>query len=195
VKAILRAVVVALVALVCWTSAAGSATAHTALASSDPADGATVATPPSVVTLTFTGAISPQFATVVVNSVDGRNWVSGAPQVAGAELRASLNSDVPAGAYTVGYRVVSADGHPVSGSVTFTVAGAPGASAQPTPSAAVTPPTTVETPTAAGPLGTDTKQSILIAGAGGLLLGGAIAFWQSRRHKRKYLPVDEPPES
>jgi hypothetical protein len=37
----------------------------------------------------------------------------------------------------------------------------------------------------------DTKKSIIIAGAGGLLLGAVIAFSQSRRHRRKYLPLDE----
>ncbi|CAN5484695.1 hypothetical protein BH09ACT7_BH09ACT7_02220 [soil metagenome] len=193
-KAVARAVVVALVALFYWASAAGIAAAHTALASSDPADGATVQTAPTVVTLTFTGDISATFATVVITSKDGRNWASGTPEVAGPQLRASVSPEVPTGeALTVGYRVVSDDGHPVSGSFTFTIARAAVAPALPSPSAVAAPTPTAEPAPAAAPAGADTKQSIIIAGAGGLLLGGAIAFWQSRRHRRKYLPLDEPP--
>jgi methionine-rich copper-binding protein CopC len=196
VKASAQTVLVALVALICWASAAGSAAAHTALTGSDPADGATVGTPPAVVTLTFTGAISPMFATVAITDKNGRNWVAGAPTVTGAQLRASVSPDLhDGGVYTVGYRVVSADGHPVSGSVAFTVTGASVPSAPPSSIAVAPPSTTVETPTAEAPAGMDTKTSIITAGALGLLLGGIIAFWQSRRHKRKYLPLDDPPKS
>jgi methionine-rich copper-binding protein CopC len=195
VNAIARTVVVALIVLFCWASGAGTAVAHTALAGSDPADGATVGTSPTVVTLTFTGDINPTFANVVITTKDGRNWASGAPAVAGPQLRAPVSPEVPAGeVVTVGYRVVSEDGHPVSGSFTFTVAERPGASAVAS-SAAAAPSTSVAPSEPAAPAGADTKQSIIIAGAGGLLLGAAIAFWQSRRHRRKYLPLDEPPST
>lgn len=190
---IARTLVVALIALVCWVSGAGTAVAHTALAGSDPADGATVAVPPTAITLTFTGNINPAFATVVLTSTDSRNWVSGAPTVAGPQLRAAVSPGIPAGeVVTVGYRVVSADGHPVSGSFTFTIAGGPTPSAPASPPAAAAPVTTAEPAEPSAPVGVDTKQSIIIAGAGGLLLGALIAFWQSRRHRRKYLPLDEP---
>jgi methionine-rich copper-binding protein CopC len=194
VKAVARTIGVALVVLVCWASGAGSAAAHTALASSDPANGATVGTAPAVVTLTFNEEINPAFANVVISSTDGRNWISGSPLVAGPELRASVSPDLPrGGVYTVGYRVVSGDGHPVTGSFTFTVAGVSGAAAPPSPSADTPPSTTAEPSISAAPIGSDTKKSIITAAVAGLLVGAAIAFWQSRRHRRKDVPRDEPP--
>jgi methionine-rich copper-binding protein CopC len=194
VKAVARTIGVALVVLVCWASGAGSAAAHTALASSDPTNGATVGTAPAVVTLTFNEEINPAFANVVISSDDGRNWASGSPLVAGPELRASVSPDLPpGGVYTVGYRVVSGDGHPVTGSLAFTVAGVPGAAAPPSPSADAPPSITAEPPVSAAPIGSDTKKSIITAGVAGLLVGAVIAFWQSRRHRRKDVPRDEPP--
>jgi methionine-rich copper-binding protein CopC len=194
-------IVVVLMALACWVSAAGTAAAHTALAGSDPAEGATAETVPAAVTLTFTEDINPTFATVVINSSDGRNWVSGPAQVTGPRLSVSVSPDLPDGGdYTVGYRVVSADGHPVSGSFTFTVAPASGAPASTSsspsgapPTPAGPPPTTAAPSPAAGPIGSDTKGSIITAAVAGLLLGAAIAFWQSRRRRRKVVPDDEPP--
>jgi copper resistance protein C len=182
-NAVARMVAVVLVALACWVSGAASAAAHTALAGSDPADGATEERSPTVVTLTFTEAVDPTFANVVVTGSDGRNWAAGSPGVSGPELRVPLRPEMPdGGAYTVAYRVVSEDGHPVSGSVAFTVAGGPGAAAP--PPAEPAPTTTAAAPTQSGPLGSDSRGSIITAAIGGLALGCAIAFWQSRRHRR-----------
>ena len=197
-NAIARTIVVVLVALACWASGGASAGAHTALTASDPANGATERTAPTVVTLTFTEDINPTFANVVIRSSDGRNWASGPPRVAGPELRVSVSPDMPdGGEYTVGYRVVSEDGHPVSGSITFTVAGVPGAAApaSPSPSTGAAPTTTAAPSASSGPLGSDTKASVITAAIAGLVLGGAIAFWQSRRHRRKDVHRGEPPES
>jgi methionine-rich copper-binding protein CopC len=193
-NAIARTIVVVLVALACWASGGASAAAHTALTASDPANGATEGTAPNVVTLTFTEEINPTFAIVVISSSDGRNWTSGPPQVAGPELRVSASPDMPdGGEYKVGYRVVSEDGHPVSGSIAFTVAGVPGAAAPAPQPTSASPTTTAASPTSSGALGSDTKGSVITAAVAGLLLGGAIAFWQSRRHRRKDVPRDEPP--
>lgn len=191
---IARTIVVVLVALACWASGGASAGAHTALTASDPANGATERTAPTVVTLTFTEDINPTFANVVITSSDGRNWASGPPRVAGPELRVSVSPDMPdGGEYKVGYRVVSKDGHPVSGSITFTVAGVPAAAAPASPPTSASPTTTAAPPGSSGPLGSDTKGSVITAAVAGLLLGAGIAFWQSRRHRRKDVPRDEPP--
>jgi hypothetical protein len=62
------------------------------------------------------------YAKVAVTSPDGKSAPSGEPQVSGKTVTLTLEPASPAGQYTVGYHVVSADGHPVSGSYTFTVA-------------------------------------------------------------------------
>lgn len=189
----MRAVVTAVGALILWMSGSGIAAAHTALANSDPAKDATVTAPPAAIVLTFTEDINPAFANVAVSSADGRNWVSGSPRVEGPRLTASVGPDRPVnGVYTVGYRVVSADGHPVTGSYSFTVAGVP-VQASPTPTTAGAAPSAAEPPAAS--VGSDTKTTVLTAAVAGLALGGAIAFWQSRKHRRKNADDEDAPQS
>ena len=196
----LRAIVVSLVALACWMTGSGIAGAHTALTNSDPAKDATLTAPPTAITLTFSEDLNPAFANVVLNSADGRNWISAPPRVDGPKLNASVRADLPGnGVYTVAYRVVSADGHPVSGSFAFTVAGAPVTPRPATTPADTSPSTTTAAskpePEPQASAGSDTKTTILSAGAAGLAIGGAIAFWQSRRHRRSHKFDDEPPSS
>jgi hypothetical protein len=70
---------------------------------------------------------------------DGNLWSTGETSVQGAVVSVGLRPLGPAGAYTVNYRVTSADGHVVSGSWSFrlTVPGtgtpgpAPGAGSSP----------------------------------------------------------------
>lgn len=177
-------------ALILWSSGGGIATAHTGLASSDPAKDATVTGSPDAIVLTFTEDINPSFANIVVSSADGRNWVSGSPRVEGSRLTASVAADRPGnGEYTVGYRVVSADGHPVTGSFGFTIAGAPDEPSAPSPSPSPPSPAATSTapaaPQPAAPAGADTKTSVLTAAVAGLALGGVIAFWQSRKRRQR----------
>ena len=70
----------------------------------------------------------------------------------------ALASDLPAGEHRVTYRVVSTDGHPVSGTMTFTTTAAPSPSPEPTASVTPTPsatasaaPTPAETPPSTEP--------------------------------------------
>ncbi|KDE97028.1 copper resistance protein CopC [Mycolicibacterium aromaticivorans JS19b1 = JCM 16368] len=187
----MRTFATTLVALTLWWLAAGIAAAHTGLVSSDPTTDATVTIPPGVVTLTFSEDINPAFATIVVNSADGRNWITGPPRVEGPQVTATMGPDRPAsGVYTVGYRVVSADGHPVSGSYKFTIAGVPGGT-QPAATVSEAAPTAASAPQSPSPAGSDTKTSILIAAVAGLVLGGVIALWQSWRRRRARAPLSE----
>ena len=70
---------------------------------------------------------------------DGHLWSTGQPTVQGAVLSVGVSTLGPVGAYTVNYRVTSADGHAVSGSWAFTLTqpgtGSPGRAAA-SPSAA-----------------------------------------------------------
>ncbi len=108
------------------------ASAHTELIGSDPADGSSTAAGPSRVTLTFSEVVQTGFTTVTVIGPGGAQWQAGPPIQNGAVVTVPVRPLGPAGSYTVGYRVLSADGHPVQGSVQFTLT-APG------PATAVTP--------------------------------------------------------
>ncbi|MEB8325356.1 copper resistance protein CopC [Dietzia kunjamensis] len=99
------------------------AVAHSVLVSIDPEDGSELDTPPDEIVLTFNEEINQNFASVAVTAGDDRaTRVVGDPSVAGEVVTVEVD-DLGPGAYTVGYRVTSSDGHVVSGSSVFTVAG------------------------------------------------------------------------
>lgn len=120
------------------------AMAHLGLSRSTPADGALVSIAPSVLRLEFTEAVERTIARIRLLGPDGA-------EVRLSELRQPADSmnivlaDVPnglaPGAYAIEWRVVGADGHPVSGTIRFVVAGSSGAadSAQAPPATAIPP--------------------------------------------------------
>jgi methionine-rich copper-binding protein CopC len=105
------------------------ADAHSVLLSSTPAKDAAVATSPAEAVLVFNEPVENRFTELAVLGPDGTShWEAGPASVVDARVSAPLRPFGPAGTYTIRYRVTSADGHPVSGTVPFelTVAG-PGA--------------------------------------------------------------------
>jgi methionine-rich copper-binding protein CopC len=106
---------------------AAPASAHTALESSDPKANAEIA-PPAEITLTYTEAI--RLPRVVLTGPDGARHENGAPKADGDTVTQPVKGALPNGRYTVGWRVVSADGHPVSGTFKFTVKGSTAAEGQ-----------------------------------------------------------------
>jgi copper resistance protein C len=110
------------------------AEAHTTLASSDPAKGATV-TSPTRIRLTYTDPV--RFTGVVVVDAEGGHHESGKSQAVDDQVTEQVAGVLAPGVYTVGWRVVAPDGHPVTGEYRFTVKGGGGAtSPAPTASAA-----------------------------------------------------------
>ena len=103
---------------------AGSADAHAVLKSISPKDGARLSSPPSEVVLTFNEPISSSFATVTVAGTDGQSASSGKARVSGTTVTQDLSGDLADGRFTITFRVVSEDGHPISGRSTFTLASA-----------------------------------------------------------------------
>ncbi len=100
---------------------AGPAFAHAGLISSDPRDGASVATGPQLVDLTFSEAVQGGFSDVTVIGPGGRQWQAAEPSEDGPVVSVPVRPLGPAGEYTVGYRVLSTDSHPVQGSISFTL--------------------------------------------------------------------------
>lgn len=130
-----------LVAAACTLVPASSAVAHDALIGSDPADGATVDAAPSQVVLTFAAEQAGVGAEVVVTGPDGGAWSDGAAVTSGTTVTQPLVDGMPDGAYTVAWRSVAQDGHPVTGTFGF-VLDAPDtepAAPEPTASAAAEP--------------------------------------------------------
>lgn len=99
---------------------AGPASAHAELRSSSPADGASLKVAPEVVQLVFGEALlSGGSAVTATNSGTSLRLELGKPQLSGRKLTVSWPEDAPAGQYRVAFRVVSADGHPITGSIRF----------------------------------------------------------------------------
>jgi copper resistance protein C len=104
------------------------ATAHAELESTTPKQGSTVQRLPQQVTLTFSEPIrTPAF--VEVRGPGSTNVASGDVQVRDEVLTQRLGDATGGGAYSLAYRVTSADGHPISGTVRFRVAGGGGGDA------------------------------------------------------------------
>jgi methionine-rich copper-binding protein CopC len=104
---------------------AAPASAHASLVRASPADRSSVATAPTTVSLTFDENIRMP-SVIVVYDADGASVVQGNTSV--ADNIASIGVDATAtGDYTVVYRVVSTDGHPVAGRLVYRVGtGTPG---------------------------------------------------------------------
>ncbi|MDX2388524.1 copper resistance protein CopC [Streptomyces sp. DK15] len=116
------ALVVAVLALL--LGGAGPASAHASLSGSDPADGVVLKTAPRQVTLTFTESVSFSDDSLRVLSPDNERANPRPAQHADGKdntARVELSDTLPQGTYTVAWRVVSADGHPISGAFVFSV--------------------------------------------------------------------------
>jgi hypothetical protein len=101
------------------------ASAHANLVRSSPADRSSLAAAPKAVKLSFDENIRAPSVILVTDS-GGTSVVTGKTSVVDNTVSTAVNTG-GSGDYTVAYRVVSADGHPVSGRLTFTVgAGTPG---------------------------------------------------------------------
>ncbi|MEV4245915.1 copper resistance CopC family protein [Streptosporangium canum] len=110
------------------------AQAHNVLIGSDPKDGAQLATGPEKITLTFDQPVRQGFAQISVTGPDGSRWEDGKTAVDSKEVGVGVRPLGPAGQYVVGYRILSSDGHPVAGKITFTLTAAgPGTASQPAP--------------------------------------------------------------
>ena len=104
-----------------WGIGASPAHAHSALVSSTPEDGARLEREPTSVRLTFDDSLR-EPAYVVVSAPDGRRISHATPQVLDNRVIEPVTRAGQRGTYTVAYRVVSVDGHAVSGELSYTVA-------------------------------------------------------------------------
>ncbi len=172
---------------------------HTVLRSVTPAAGARLDRAPAEIVLVFSEPVSPTFAQVSL-SHDGADVPMGAPTVADLTVRTQVTRTLAAGGYQIAFRVVSQDGHPVSGTSTFAVLGSEApASASPAP--ATSPATAASAPTGRAGRSESTptyktpqrqrtsfahpdhRPGLLVAGA--LLLGGlGLLFREHRRGHR-----------
>ncbi|MGE9010557.1 copper resistance protein CopC [Leptospira interrogans] len=113
----LRAIAAVAALLVALCLATG-ALAHASLVAAEPADGSVVAEAPKTVQLQFNESVTP----AVVNLIDAAGKTRAVTvRAVDQSVVIVLPDDLPRGTQVVSYRVVSQDGHPVGGSLVFSV--------------------------------------------------------------------------
>ncbi|MEV5000317.1 copper resistance CopC family protein [Nocardioides sp. LML1-1-1.1] len=163
---------------------AAPAWAHAALVSSDPSDGQRLAALPGSATLTFNEEISPP-SYVVVTAPDGSRADQGEPRVDGTKVTVDLAKGQE-GTYALAFRVISADGHPVTGRLTFVVGDGPldttGPSLAATPSDVAA---AERTDTSGGGAGSGVGLgTVQVAVGAGLLAAAGLLWLLARRRPR-----------
>jgi copper transport protein len=116
-----RALALALVVLVLSPAAAF---AHAQLEGTSPERGAVLSTQPSAVMFRFGESVEGNFGAVKVFDAKGQRVDNGKvvhPGGRGSEVAVGLKPHLAEGTYTATYRVISADSHPVSGGVVFSI--------------------------------------------------------------------------
>jgi copper transport protein len=162
-------------ALLVWLLMTGlhapEACAHASLVKAEPADGAVIAAAPSAMTLTFNEPVSP----LLVRLLDpaGKEIAPLAVTADNAALTVSVPTALNRGTHALSWRVISADGHPVGGSLIFSI-GAPSAQSAVAVQRAPTVPALLWTAKVAIYVG-------MFVGVGGALFRAWIADARARR--------------
>ena len=165
---------------------AAPASAHAVLESTTPASGSTVPAPPPGITLTFDEAVRTP-AYIVVTGPGGVRVDDGKARVRGPIVTTGLRKTASTGRYTVAFRVVSDDGHPVEDQFSYTVA-AGAASRSTTPARAPT-----ATPAAAAVGGDGGPHLVHLLGGFAVVLAGAGALVYERLQRRRRPEGSEAP--
>ena len=119
-----------IVAVLALVGATAAASAHASLLRSTPAEGGVVGQMPAQITLTFSEPVTP-LVLELLRPTGGTDRLGGMP--AGDAVSVDLPvKDTPDGTYLLAWRVVSSDGHPVGGVLSFSV-GTPSATTPVTP--------------------------------------------------------------
>ena len=161
---------------------AAPASAHSQLLSTSPADGAVLPEAPASVVLTFNEALIPDVDSISINDARGNVVASRSVEPVGATLSVPWPDGLPAGAYQVAYRVVSGDGHPVTGAIMFTITGAggPASGVASPPESSAGPVATAEPVVASDASEGSAVMPVVVTALGVILLGGGAALVHRR---------------
>ncbi|WP_187436347.1 copper resistance CopC/CopD family protein [Bradyrhizobium hipponense] len=109
----------ALATLLLVVGFATTALAHAALVSAEPASGSMLTTAPKAVELRFNEAVTPGAIRLIDGA--GRARDDARVRASGETISIAIPPDLPQGTTVVSYRVISQDGHPIAGSVIFSI--------------------------------------------------------------------------
>lgn len=111
--------IVAVLAAALILIGAGPVAAHDELLSTTPKDGAALTTAPEDIVLKFAAEPIKDTSKLVATSDTGEQFTLTEVSVAGSTVTAPWPNSAPAGTYKVAWRSVGSDGHPLTGTFTF----------------------------------------------------------------------------
>jgi copper transport protein len=169
----------ALVALALVLLGGSPAAAHAELVETDPAEGAVVETAPETVTLTFNEPVRLTSQEIAVYDAGG-DPVASTAGATGAEVTVGLTdaAGLEDGTYVVSWNVLSGDGHPISGALTFSV-GAPSADVAAPPE-----------PESSSAVVTVLRDAVTVAALVGLLVAAGLALFTALVLPRSWAGTD-----
>ena len=179
-KLVHRTLMAVLALLLIFFGTSTAAFAHDAVTGTSPADGSTLASVPEKVEISMTNTPAVIGSQVLVLDESGTDWATGAVDVLDKVATQAIKPGAPAGKYTVKWRLVSADSHPVEGVFSFvaTAAGAgSGAGAGPVVSVAPQPATAPE------PVQDDSAVPWSVIGLVVVLVGVVVAMVVAARRR------------
>ncbi len=187
-------VVAAAVAVLVVFGAAAPASAHDELLASTPAADARLEAAPTEVSLTFSADVMTIGAAVIVVDASGRDWAAGEPTIDRGTVTVPVDEAMPAAGYEIRWRVVSSDGHPISGLIPFAIGDGEPLTRTSAPDASTA-------ATDVGSLSTQENQGalrVVLIGAGGAAVAVALfALIRFLRRPRTAVaqPGDPPPDA
>lgn len=120
--AALSAVAFALLLVIASVFMASTAQAHDRLVKSTPSSEAALDQSPGNITLEFSGRPMDLGTMIMVVDAEQKNYAEGLdPELKDLKVIQPLTEELPDGNYEVRWRVVSEDGHPISGTIPFSV--------------------------------------------------------------------------
>lgn len=124
-KMLVRRTLAAMLALLLvFFGTSTAAFAHDAVTGTLPADGSTVDTVPEKLEISMSNTPASIGSEVQVLDASGTNWATGGVEVLDRVATQAIKPGAPAGKYTVKWRLVSSDSHPIEGEFTFTATAA-----------------------------------------------------------------------
>jgi methionine-rich copper-binding protein CopC len=161
--------------------AAAPASAHSKLVSTSPVDGSVLDAPPTSVEFIFDETLLAGTETISINDEQGNVIVTAPATVDADTISLPWPASASEGVFQVAYRVVSGDGHPVTGAITITIAASATSSNAPAsalPSSTPEPTTTPSEP----PRGVAGSLVVIVA-LGVLVLAVVAGVTLSRRRR------------
>ncbi len=160
---VLRGLTATAVAAVAVLGFATPANAHASLADSNPKNGASLEQMPETLSVTLNEPVA-EPAYLVVTDSTGKTVAGDGVSVDDKTVTTQVDRAVPAGDYTLAYRVVSVDGHAVTGKIDFALTpGAAPSTPTPRPSATTATPDEDVTVTRASDTTDSTSAYVVIA--------------------------------